>query len=392
MNHRYTTEEKGKAVAHRFDPKEAQLPRRIRAPEIDTSALVKENLLTLIGRVLNPKEQPIGAIISALPRKWNIKGAVNGSDLGQNCFQFRFELEEDLHMVLAGRPYHYNHWMLVLQKWEPIISSSFPSQIPFWIRLQGIPLHFWHKAMIDTISQELGELVDHKITKSSARILVLVDALQPLVKDSIIDFATGEELPITLEYENLEYHCSVCSRLSHVARNCPKLSHPRRHSPPKSRGSQPSVFSPPENSIETTQYPRRQAAAPDFSKRLDRHGRPFGERVALPPARGRPISNKIVPRTEDTNHFERPTSNQRPLRERHQENQGPARNTTRRSDTPVWREKIPPTNIHLEENMEYLRAASPIERPPLERNLALCDFPPAQGVPTREEVMNDLRE
>lgn len=129
--HRYTAEEKGKAVAHNSSSQETLQRKRIRAPEIDTSNLIEENRLTLIGRILNPKEQPIGAVISALPRKWNIKGGVSGSDLGQNCFQFRFELEEDINTVLENRPYHYNHWMLVLQKWEPIISPRFPSQIPF---------------------------------------------------------------------------------------------------------------------------------------------------------------------------------------------------------------------------------------------------------------------
>lgn len=204
---RYTSEEKGKAAANTSEDHSGQPRRRIRAPEIDTSALIMDNLLTLIGRVLNPKEQPIGALISALPRGWNLKGNLTGSDLGGDCFQFRFELEEDLTSVLAGMPYQFNRWMLILQRWEPVISPHFPSQIPFWIRLQGIPLHFWHEQTIYNIGQELGTLADYKITKTSARIQVLVDGLKPLIKDSVLYFATGEELPIKMEYEALDYHC-----------------------------------------------------------------------------------------------------------------------------------------------------------------------------------------
>ncbi|RID75759.1 hypothetical protein BRARA_B02787 [Brassica rapa] len=125
---RYTAEEKGKGTTQARDE---QVHKRIKAPVFDTSALIRENALTLIGRVLNAKEQPIGALISSLPRRWSLKGNVVGSDLGQSCFQFRFDLEEDLKGVLECRPYHYNHWMLVLQRWEPIISPTFPSQIPF---------------------------------------------------------------------------------------------------------------------------------------------------------------------------------------------------------------------------------------------------------------------
>ena len=136
---RYTTAEKGNQVA--TQPKDGER-KRIRAPEIDTSALIDENTLTLIGRVTNAKEQPVEALISTLPRTRNLKGRITGSDLGLDCFQFRFELKDDLDKVLANRPYHYHRWMVVLQKWEPIISPTFPSQIPIWIRLQGLPLHF----------------------------------------------------------------------------------------------------------------------------------------------------------------------------------------------------------------------------------------------------------
>ncbi|XP_013614222.1 PREDICTED: uncharacterized protein LOC106320410 [Brassica oleracea var. oleracea] len=193
MARRFTKEEKGKSVA---TSQTMQGYRRIRAPEIDSSALIRDNALTLIGRTLNTREQPVEALIAALNRKWNLRGHVSGSDLGQSCFQFRFELEEDMKAVLAGRPYHYNHWMLILQQWEPVISPLFPSQIPFWIRLHGIPLHFWHEKMIYNVGQDLGTLADYKITKSSVRIQVIINGLEPLTKKALIEFDQGEDLPI----------------------------------------------------------------------------------------------------------------------------------------------------------------------------------------------------
>lgn len=79
---RFTVEEKGKHVTTEEDI----CHKRIRAPEIDTSTLISENFLTMIGRVVNAREQPIGALLSALPRKWTLQGRVSGSDLGLNCF------------------------------------------------------------------------------------------------------------------------------------------------------------------------------------------------------------------------------------------------------------------------------------------------------------------
>ena len=80
---RFTAAEKGKGYLQQ----DQQQPRkRIRALELDTSALIMENNLTFIGRVSNPREQPFGALISSLPRKGSLKGTVVGKDLGQNCF------------------------------------------------------------------------------------------------------------------------------------------------------------------------------------------------------------------------------------------------------------------------------------------------------------------
>lgn len=274
----YTAEEKGKAKAQTSEPTR----RRIRAPEFDTSSLIRDNALTIIGRVVNPKEQPIGALISALPKKWPLKGNVEGADLGLNCFQFRFDLEEDLLNVLENRPYHHNHWMVILQRWEPVISPLFSSQIPFWVRLQGLPLHFWHEKMIYRIGHDLGTLEDYKISKTSARMKITVDGLKPLVKETVIDFSTGEALTVTLEYEGLEYHCTNCNNLTHLSRSCPlaALSENNNRLPQQNQKDTSLGVN-----VERMAPQRRSAHAPApetaFNTRVDRHGRPFGDR--LPP-------------------------------------------------------------------------------------------------------------
>lgn len=63
--------------------------------------------------------------------------------------------------------------------------------------------------MIVKVGQELGTLENHELTKSTARVRVLVDGLKPLVMEPIIEFDSGEESVITLEYERLD--------LSHTA-------------------------------------------------------------------------------------------------------------------------------------------------------------------------------
>ena len=151
----------------------AQL-KRIQAPEIDITQAILDNAQTLIGRVTNPREHKFWNLISFLTQKWNPKGTITSSELGQHCFQVCLELKEDMESVLANRPYHYMRWMVILQRWEPVISPHFPSQIPFWIRLKGLPLHYWTKDMLDRIGNELGRIDDIDLSPTTVRITVTV--------------------------------------------------------------------------------------------------------------------------------------------------------------------------------------------------------------------------
>jgi len=151
MDRRIPYHLKGKGPSSDFSPPPQK---RIRAPEIDTSDLIRYNALTVMGRLTNPKVQRLWSLIPFLSNRWNLKGKAIGSDLGNGCFQFRFDFEEDLQKVLANRPYHIDQWMVILQRWEPVIDASFPSQIPFWIELQGLPLHYWKPEMVITLEKK----------------------------------------------------------------------------------------------------------------------------------------------------------------------------------------------------------------------------------------------
>lgn len=243
-----------------------------------------------------------------------------------NCFQFRFELEEDLKGVLANRPYQFSRWMIVLQRWEPIISSTFPSQIPFWIRLHGLPLHYWHEKALYNISLDLGSLDDYSITKTSVKIRVSLDVFKPLEKEVLFDFSSGEELVLQLEYENLDRHCSECNSLLHDSMQCPM----RKLLPEYVIPSEQTTHSHSRDAYtrERKHTPPPEKRASDYSQRVDKHGRPFGERLPLS-NRGGPLKNRLtsasgqVPsirgpdRSENRRHLSR--SPPRPLSRRHHE-------------------------------------------------------------------------
>lgn len=373
---------------------------------------------TLIGRVTNPKEQHIQQLLEDLPRNWTLKGRITSSDLGHECFQFRFDSEEDLLSVLNNRPYQFNGWMVILQRWEPVISATFPSQIPFWIRLKGLPLHFWHHKVIYDLGQDLGTLDDYKITDTTARVRVTLNGLKPIAQDAILVTSPTEEALITFEYEGIGRFCSVCFRLTHASRDCPLKPHQSSREPePTERRSEHSL-----QSSRASYYRRESRYQPypssspkpvdhnkgEFNQRLDRHGRPYGARVSLSQNQAQPLRNKITPgRTDGAIHqgsqrayfqTQRETDDKLPPQTSQHNYSNRGYSYAPKEAQMVWREKRDSPR-HMEAPFEEPVFNSPrisvpddTLAPPraLERNLAISDFPQQPRIPTTAEVMQEL--
>ncbi|KAG7543566.1 Endonuclease/exonuclease/phosphatase [Arabidopsis thaliana x Arabidopsis arenosa] len=183
MSRRIPYEEKGKGVAEL--PRPPSIP-RVKAPKVDNSELLKKHSLTVIGRVTNPSSQQIWALIPFLADHWKLSSRPVGADLGLGLFQLQFASEQDLLKALEHQPYHFSQWMVILQRWEPTTSKSFPSQIPFWIYVQGIPVHLWSEEILESIAKN----VDHEekdcltVKDKGTRGVAAKDREEPPVRDT----------------------------------------------------------------------------------------------------------------------------------------------------------------------------------------------------------------
>ncbi|KAL0798136.1 hypothetical protein Bca101_053310 [Brassica carinata] len=207
--------EKGKWIP---DPRREVKRPPIEIPQVNTAALIEENKLTLIGRVTNPKIQKTRALVDFFLQQWRVSGTITGRDLGPNLFQFKFESEQDLQEILSKAPLHFKRWMLILQRWEPIVSDFFPALIPFWITVHGLPLHYWTHAALEIIGEELGPVEKYDVPKG--RIRVLINGLKPLEMKLDVSLS-GEIKQVELEYEDLGKHCFICFSLTHDKDDCP---------------------------------------------------------------------------------------------------------------------------------------------------------------------------
>ncbi|CAA7013328.1 unnamed protein product [Microthlaspi erraticum] len=407
MSRRFTSAEKGKGLAL-FEPSPPRL--RIRAPAMDTSDLVRKNALTLIGRLTNPEEQRMKSMLPYFANKWELRGNVTGSDLGHGCFQFRFDYDEDLKKVLENRPYQYSRWMLILEKWKPIISPTFPSQIPFWISLRGLPLHYWKSELLRSIGEKLGTLDSFELTSTAAKIRVDINGLNPITKEAIVEFEGGYKALVTLEYHKLDKHCTYCLKLTHEERECPtnprsalrlqkekekerEIEKPNHLKPPFFTSSRDHAPNLPHRRTEAnsgTRSATRQSSHPQTPPRSNSHR----EHHRLPPRHNRGHPNPSPPyqrqRRDSLRHSDSGSARHGSSKDSPEEAHRRNRRSPRSQPTHhVWREKV----IQRTETMEDNYSPSLRRSVPVGRNLEQDDFPtPPPRIQTEEEILQDLHD
>ncbi|CAN7012057.1 unnamed protein product [Brassica oleracea var. botrytis] len=224
--------------------------------------------------------------------------------------------------------------------------------------------------------------------------------------EAAMEFDSGEESIISLHYENLGNHCSICYRLSHLQSHCPErpILIATRQTDTKAVG-QPirqttpiSSHSVPWNPTTTTEGDNR-----PYQQRLDRHGKPFGDRFSTALFRPTGPKNKIAPRL--THDYDRSKENLRendekeysspPYTRRRLNNHGEAQrrenHSTRHRNSRApkqWRARSP----LLAQEATPPSALFQPPRSSVGRNLNVMDFPPDPTIPYREEVMEELRE
>ncbi|CAA7016074.1 unnamed protein product [Microthlaspi erraticum] len=77
----------------------------------------ERNVLSLIGRTLNPDRQRMRNLLLDMPRKWQMYGKVRGVALSSEKFQFIFDSERDLIEILGRGVHTYNEWALAIERW-----------------------------------------------------------------------------------------------------------------------------------------------------------------------------------------------------------------------------------------------------------------------------------
>ncbi|XP_013633455.1 PREDICTED: uncharacterized protein LOC106339208 [Brassica oleracea var. oleracea] len=187
-----------------------------------------KNETSLLGRLLNPDCQSMERMIEYMPTAWRVYGRVRGIALSRDRFQFVFQREEDLQTVLKDRPWSYNHWAMVLERWTANPPEDFLQSMMIWIRIRHIPVNFFTSETMYKLASEVGMVeeiaYDPKIshTKDYIRALVIFNTNNP-AKASRKLTVEGGTVSIEFEYEKIHKRCFHCLCLTHEKMRCPLL-------------------------------------------------------------------------------------------------------------------------------------------------------------------------
>ncbi|XP_023641909.1 uncharacterized protein LOC111831523 [Capsella rubella] len=187
----------------------------------------ERNVCSSIGRLLCPENQKMSKVIHDMPRLWRVYNRVRGIALPNDRFQFIFDSETDLSMVLNSGAWTYNDWSMTLERWVEKPPSNYLKVLPIWLRLCNIPVNHNTAATVREIAEYIGQVTDVAFgplkpqSKRYVRVRVLFDVNRPLRNTWALQIPSGETVTIGIEYERIRRRCYQCQRLTHDKDRCP---------------------------------------------------------------------------------------------------------------------------------------------------------------------------
>lgn len=190
---------------------------------------LEEDSRSLIGKIFGEKRANFQGVKNAMMKLWQHRGLCRVVSLTQNIYQFIFKEAGDREMVMQGRPWLFDNYLLVLHywvenlKWTDICFNS----SPMWIQVWHI---FAHWSSIETgrkIGNKLREVKDIRLVEAGGadehvlKILAVLDLTKPLQRGTKLKYRQSERW-VEFRYEQLPIFCFYCGLIGHNERLCLK--------------------------------------------------------------------------------------------------------------------------------------------------------------------------
>lgn len=126
--------------------------------------------------------------------------------------------------MLNDRPWSYNHWAMVLERWTTNPPQYFLQHMDIWIRIRNIPAIFFTTKTMYKLASEVGKVeviaYDPKVSHTKEYICALVrfNTNNPAKASQKLNVHEGDTVTIEFEYEKI-----YCLHLTHEKIKCPML-------------------------------------------------------------------------------------------------------------------------------------------------------------------------
>ncbi|KAG7572675.1 Reverse transcriptase zinc-binding domain [Arabidopsis suecica] len=227
-------------------------------PNLPEYSSCERNVLSLVGRTLNPDCQPMDHLIRTMPRKWQKIGRCRGVALSKERFQFFFNSEHDLVEVLEKGVHTFNEWTIVVDRWYEFPPDNYLQFTPMWIQLWNLPINFYTEKALTLLGDQIGQVkeVAFDTTKPQlqdfVRVKIIFDVSRPLRRTKIVNLPKGGTATVHFEYERVQKRCYECQRMTHEKDSCPLLLKKRQEASDARRAGAPIPRPKPNPVLKTT--------------------------------------------------------------------------------------------------------------------------------------------
>ncbi|MBA0574784.1 hypothetical protein Golob_007032 [Gossypium lobatum] len=189
------------------------------------SMVVPNSKSTLICTVWTEKLYNLDSFRAHMKGMWRTRKKFEIQVAGKNLFLIIFELEEDLELILEGRPWLFRKSLILFDRLCQAMERDQIKLIssPFWIKIESCSPEFDKKDLLHAIGGTFGGALRSEVSEEFCRLRINLDVQKPLRRGIFVSTDYVSKVWILFKYENLSLFCFGCGRMGHGMINCNQI-------------------------------------------------------------------------------------------------------------------------------------------------------------------------
>lgn len=165
-------------------------------PADDDFCAMERGGRSILGCLLNLYCQNMGQKLITMPKIWKVHERARGIALTKERFQFIFDLETDIQMVLNHGFWTFDDWGMAMERWVETPPPNFLQTAAIWARLYNLLVNYLTLKTIDAVADGIGHVKviefdpNKPLLHEYVRFQVVLDLNQP-IRDKKIGDSSG---------------------------------------------------------------------------------------------------------------------------------------------------------------------------------------------------------